>query len=280
MREYLRSHFGGRLDRSSFLLSGVSRHGDEVLTWPEIILLSASFIAVLIFACVGIQRWVWLDEGNSVLIALRGPGGIVSSLAVDNNLPFYYFFLWIWTSLFGISEIALRVPSVFFYLVTCGLVYVLTHCVCQSRLAGTYAFLYFACSSQAIHQAQKIRMYSLLGCLSALSVLLWFILFQDKRNTRLLYFVYIVVNAIGFLTHVYFFFVIAAEICACVAWLEWKQVRRMAISVVISGSIFGILWGRIFWAQVHSPAGDWNPRLGYELLRAFFFRSTADGAPC
>jgi hypothetical protein len=268
--QYLRSHLGDRLDRISFRASGVNR-GDEVLNRLEIILFVASLIAVVIFACVGIRRWVWLDEGNSVLIALRGPHGIVRSLVVENNLPFYYFLLWIWTSLFGISEIAVRIPSVFFYLLTGGLVYLLALRVCRSRLAGMYAFLFFACSLQAIHQAQKIRMYSLLGCLSALSVLLWFLLFQGRRNSGHLYFLYTVVNTIGFLTHVYFFFVIAAEICACVAWLEWKQVRRMACSILISASVFGLLWGRIFWTQFHSPAGNWTPRLGYKLFRGFLY---------
>jgi uncharacterized membrane protein len=269
VEEYLRSHLGGRVDRSSFRANGVNG-GDAVLTRLEIILFSASLIAVLIFACVGLRRWVWLDEGNSVLIALRGPHGIVRSLAADNNLPFYYFLLWIWTSLFGISEIALRVPSVVFYLLTCGLVYLLALRVCRSRLAGLYAFLFFACSLQAIHQAQKIRMYSLLGCLSALSVLLWFVLFQERRTSGRLYLLYTVVNTIGFLTHVYFFFVIAAQMCACVLWLERDQVRRMACSVVISASVFALLWGRIFWTQFSQPSGQLDSPFWIQASSYFF----------
>jgi hypothetical protein len=89
MGTHLGSHSGDSLECNPLPSGEENWHPDEVLSRQEVILLSASFIAVLIFACVGIQRWVWLDEANSVLIALRGPRGIVSSLAVDNNLPCY-----------------------------------------------------------------------------------------------------------------------------------------------------------------------------------------------
>src|SRR5437763_16848778 len=66
-------------------LARVTRHDEEELTRLEMFLVSASFIAVLTLVCVGIQRWAWLDEGHSWLIALQGPVEVVTRVTVDHT---------------------------------------------------------------------------------------------------------------------------------------------------------------------------------------------------
>jgi mannosyltransferase len=90
-----------------------SRAVDSVERW----LLPAGVAAALILGIVGIGRFLRLDEANSVIIASSGFSRLLEYLRNDNNLPFYYLLLHIWIRLAGISEWAVHLPSVVFYLV-------------------------------------------------------------------------------------------------------------------------------------------------------------------
>src|SRR5579862_6790896 len=79
----------------------------------------ALFVALLAFAllvgAIGIQRPLFVDEAYSVLTASDSLSGVIADLRNDNSLPVYYLLLHGWIACFGISEIATRVPSIFFY---------------------------------------------------------------------------------------------------------------------------------------------------------------------
>ena len=44
---------------------------------------------------------LWLDEANSVLIAIGGPSDIIDRLSRDGNPPLFYMLLHVWMRAFG-----------------------------------------------------------------------------------------------------------------------------------------------------------------------------------
>ncbi len=219
-----------------------------------------ALIAAGVFIAAGIGRSVWLDEANAVLIASHGFSGIVDSLSRDNNLPVYYFLLSVWMRLFGDSEIALRALSAVFYLGGCGAAYVLGKRLTGGRRVGLYCALFYECSTLAVRQAQNIRMYAMLGMLSALSVWCFLRIFRDKDYSGRAWIWFLTLNAMGLLTHVWFVFVLAGQFAAAAIFAR-KQLGRFLLGVAGAAVPFGLLWGRLFWGQLHNGATGWMPRL-------------------
>jgi len=210
-------------------------------------------------------RPIWLDEANSALIAGREIGGIAEALSRDNNLPLYYFVLHAWMRVFGNSEIALRSLSAVFYLGGCLAVFAMARRFTGQRRAGWYAALFYESSALAVRQAQNVRMYSLLGLLSALSTWCWLRVFRDRERSGRAWMWFFVVNALGLLTHVWFVFVLIGQAAATVLF-ERRQIWRFLLSAAGSTLPFVVLWGRVFWEQLHNGATGWMPRLQPTLL--------------
>jgi hypothetical protein len=234
----------------------------------ERILWWGTAISAILFIVIGIDRSIWLDEANSALIASGNMHSIVDSLRRDNNLPAYYFLLWGWMKAFGDSEAALRGLSAICYLGGVGVAYAIGREVFEDRRAAGYATLFYVMSSLAVRQAQNVRMYSLLGLVSGASTLLFLRLLRESRGRRSWY-LYIAVNALGLLTHVWFGFVLAGQLAA-VALYKRKLWPRIAGAVILSGLPFGLLWGTSFWMQLHNGATDWMRFRLWFLGDAFF----------
>lgn len=233
-----------------------TRVQSEELTAADRLLAVWAVLAVAVFLFVGIGRPVWLDEANSILISSRGPAGIVDSLRQDNNLPVFYLLLWGWMQMFGDSEIALRLLTGAFYVGGFLAAGALAYAIFQRKRAALYGSVFYLASVQAIHQAQNIRMYSLLGMFAGVSTLAFVRLARDP-GTRRLWAFYIAWNTLGLFTHVWFGFVIAAQVAAAGVWkCRFNAFLRAA---VVPALTFAALWGPIFWAQLHNGATAWMP---------------------
>ena len=234
-------------------------------TYPERLLFAAAIASVVVFTVVGIGRPVWLDEANSVLIASRGFAGIPDFLVRDNNLPCYYFLLSLWMRIFGDSELALRVLSALFYLGGCATAFRLGKRLTRDSRAACYSAFFYASSALAILQAQNIRMYSLLGMLSGLSILAFVRTFRDGDDSWRARSLFFVANTIGLLTHVWFVFVLAAQFVAVLIF-ERKRAWRFTLDAAVCGGAFVAIWGPRFLAQLHNGATNWMPPLSPALV--------------
>jgi hypothetical protein len=240
-----------------------SRAVDSLERW----LLPAGVAAALILGIVGIGRFLRLDEANSVIIASSGFSRLLEYLRNDNNLPFYYLLLHVWIRLAGISEWAVHLPSVVFYLVAIVVVYQLGWEVLQDKKAALYSGFFYLVSSQAVYQAQKTRMYSLLGLLAALSTLLMFrVWWRDTASKRDWVF-YVLVNAVGTFVHVWYFFLLPAHTLAGLIFKP-KMLRSLAAAQCAAVVPFLVLWARYLPRQAKIGAVDWMPH-----VRARFFVS-------
>jgi mannosyltransferase len=228
--------------------------------YPERMLAAAALIGIVVLLAVGINRPVWLDEANSVLIAGRGFQGIVDSLRRENNLPGYYFLLSLWMRLFGDSEIALRSLSALFYLSGAGAAAALGKRLSGEMRCGWYSGFFYILSPLAVRNAQNIRMYALLGLLSGLSILAFLKLFADKDRSLRTWIGFVAVTAVGLLTHVWFGFVVVGQFLALLVW-ERSEARRFAIAAAVAAAPLAVWWGPYLIEQSRDGATDWMARL-------------------
>lgn len=110
-------------------------------------------IVGLVLRLISINQSLWLDEATTALVARMPVGDIFSKfLPGDFHPPIYYLILNGWVSLFGSSEIALRIPSILFGLLTIYIVY---------KIAGKIPAILLTTSGLHIYYSQEARMYAL-----------------------------------------------------------------------------------------------------------------------
>jgi len=174
---------------------------------------------VLRFYGLGTEN-LWLDEALSWQQAILPVAELMRSVAADVHPPVYALMLHFITSVFGDSEWVMRALSAI-----CGAASVwLTWLVCR-RLAtdrtAVIASLLCAVSLFNIQYAQEARMYTLMGCLALLSMLLLIEISaagfthsgsnQKTRPTGSLFFGYLLATCLLLYTHVYGLFIVLAQ---------------------------------------------------------------------
>lgn len=82
-------------------------------------------VIAFLIRLIALNQSLWLDEATTAEVVKRYDYlGIITDFSVrDFHPPFYYLFMKFWTDIFGHGEIALRMPSVIFSLLTGWLVY-------------------------------------------------------------------------------------------------------------------------------------------------------------
>ena len=112
---------------------------------------------------------LWGDEAATVSAISRSTPQLLEMLTVrDISLGAYYLLLQAWTGLAGMSEIALRIPSVVGVAGAAGLVAVLG-AKCYSRAAGLATGLIFATFPSIVMVAHDARPYGLVIFFASLS---------------------------------------------------------------------------------------------------------------
>ena len=113
---------------------------------------------------------LWYDEGVTAMLARLGPGELARWTANDIQPPLYYLQMAAWSALAGVSEFALRFPSVFWGVLAVPLLARLA-----LRLAGRRPALLAALLATLhpllLYYSQEARMYSLLVALVILLAL-------------------------------------------------------------------------------------------------------------
>ena len=132
-----------------------------------------------IFRLISINQSLWLDEATSALVAKMSVADIFSKfLPGDFHPSLYYLFLKGWVALFGMGEVALRIPSVIFGVATIYATYLVAAKLFNRRV-GLISSSLMATSGLAVYYSQEARMYSLAAFLVGFLVYLFL---EKKRN--------------------------------------------------------------------------------------------------
>ena len=136
---------------------------------------------------IGLDQSFWLDESIGVIeVSKHGINGLLTQfLGVDNHPPLYYLFLDIWSSVFGYSEVSVRMLTVLFGV---GTVYV-TYLICRELLPKEKNFAIITClllatSQFHIYYSQEARMYSQAAFFASLAIYLFLKLLENTKNKQ------------------------------------------------------------------------------------------------
>ena len=131
----------------------------------------------LLLRLISINQSLWLDEATTALAAKMPLADIFTKfLPGDFHPPLYYLLMKGWGSLFGLSEISLRTPSVIFGILTIYFIYLIAKKIFDTKTARIASIL-AATSGLLIYYSQEARMYSLAAFLATLL----FYLFLEKK---------------------------------------------------------------------------------------------------
>ncbi len=123
-------------------------------------MLVLALLLAFLVRLIALNQSLWLDEATTARVLQQFNFlQIVSQFApYDFHPPLYYLFLKLWTSFFGYSEIALRMPSVLFSLGAGWFVY-LIGAKLKNEKAGLWAVVFFLFNPLIVYYSQEARMY-------------------------------------------------------------------------------------------------------------------------
>jgi 4-amino-4-deoxy-L-arabinose transferase-like glycosyltransferase len=128
----------------------------------------------------------WYDEIISIKSALLDFGHIKHQADWDKNPPFYYYCLWIWLKITGISEFKARLLSVLFSSVSASLVFVLAKKY-FNYITAISAALIFTFHNFSYEYSHEARCYSLVLMLVLISTIIYFKLIESPSYLNIFF---------------------------------------------------------------------------------------------
>jgi len=202
---------------------------------------------------IALNQSLWLDEAISANVVKNNSyREIVTNFSVnDFHPPLYYLVLKGWTSLFGYSEVSLRMPSVIFSLITIYVVYLMA----GPAAAGLTGF-----NPLLIYYSQEARMYSMVTLFITLAII-----FLKKKK----YFLVSLFLGLGFMTFYGSVFLTAAIGAYLFTKRKFKELAIVGIGLL---AVLGILWPLLDEQMVNSKemllaVKNWSLVLGKANLK-------------
>lgn len=153
--------------------------------------------AAIALATIG-RSSIWFDEAFSAYIIRFNFAEIWQYTSMDVHPPLYYWFLKLWSVVFGNSDIALRSMSVLFG----GIAVVFGYLLLRrsfGRTAGIYGLLAIVVSPMLIRYSQEMRMYTMVLAIGLAAT--YVLTLAVERGGRKLWVLYGVLLALGMWTH-------------------------------------------------------------------------------
>lgn len=198
---------GSRLDR-------VVARGLRLLERPEapyLVLLGGFMLAGSYLRLNGLgAQSLWFDEADVVMQAQGSAWSLLRNIgAAGQNGPLYTLFLHVWTALFGVSEVAVRLPSALASIATIPLIYAVGRALHGPKL-GLYTAGVITVAPYQQWYAQEAKMYALVVCATLASTYLFLLALRTDR--RALWIAYIIVTTLALYLHVTAVLVLAAQL--------------------------------------------------------------------
>ncbi len=148
------------------------------------------FGAAFLIRLISLNQSLWLDEAITAKVVRQFSLFQISSLfsPADFHPPLYYIVMKMWNSIFGYSEIALRMPSVIFSLLTGHAVFLIGTRM-KNQKFGLWAAALYLFNPLAIYYSQEARMYSMVTFLLTFALYFWLEIMhrpEEKKRPLLL----------------------------------------------------------------------------------------------
>jgi hypothetical protein len=192
--------------------------------------------AILRFSTLHVQSF-WFDEAVTVQLVRGSFGHMLSSIGgSESTPPLYYAFAWVWSRVFGHSEVGLRSLSALAGTLFVPVAYAAGKELASRRVAVVIAAL-AAFNPLLIWYSQEARSYSLLVLFAGMSFWLFARLAREQSDRTLA--LWTVVSALAIATHYFAAFVVVPE----AAWLilRARDRRRPALATVALVAVGGAL---------------------------------------
>lgn len=143
------------------------------------------FGAAFLIRLMALNQSLWLDEAITAKVVRQFSLFQISSLfsPADFHPPLYYIIMKMWTALFGYSEIALRMPSVIFSLLTGHAIFLIGTRL-KNQKFGLWAAVLYLFNPLVIYYSQEARMYSMVTCLLTFALYFWLEIMHHQEEKK------------------------------------------------------------------------------------------------
>ncbi|HET8632254.1 MAG TPA: glycosyltransferase family 39 protein [Thermomicrobiales bacterium] len=191
---------------------------------PYLLLLAGLVLAgaALRLDNLGVQS-LWFDEADVVTQSRAGLGALLRNfVTAGQNGPLYVLFLHAWTAVFGIGEVAVRLPSALAGIATIPLIYLLGRALHGPKL-GLAAALVMAVAPYQTWYGQEAKMYALVVLAAVATTLLFLRALRTDRPAD--WVAYAVATTVGLYLHVAMALILLAQ-AAYFALVRGARPRR------------------------------------------------------
>ncbi|MCC8145881.1 MAG: hypothetical protein LIO93_05465 [Bacteroidales bacterium] len=212
-------------------------------------------IAVLIALTFSINKSsIWIDEmltyqvmhGKSFSEMLSS---VWNSHNANGGMPLYFVFEWMWTQLFGYTEIGLRslnIPFAIIYLI------VSWYMICKIKAPSWFCVLFFF-NPLFIYYMNEARPYIMLLCIGSIyTYLLFYRNLNDYKTLFWLHFTFL----IGLLTHMMFGFIILMYLVECIRLIRLRKLDFKKHLSVLGGFAIPYIVILYHYMKVMTGAGE------------------------
>ena len=186
--------------------------------WPWVAV-GAAAVTLLLALAQGIGQSVWFDESYSIMLAQQPIGEMIRLTGLDAHPPGYYMYLKGWGSLFGWSELSLRLSSALLGALAVGVMVVLIRRLFSSRVA-VLAAPFLVLAPFMTRYDYEVRMYALVALIGAVATL---VLLQARKTGAIRWWLgYTLLVVAG----MYTLYMSAVFWVAHVVWLVYQSARH------------------------------------------------------
>lgn len=164
---------------------------------------------------------LWLDETLTFWVVQDGLAEAIDRAVHYQPQPAYYILIWFWTQIAGVSEIALRIPSLLAALAACAALAKLGASLTRDRETGLLAAVVFATSWNVFRESVDARPY-MIGVVVLLCMALCLIRWIEEGRWRDAWFCGLLAAV---LPSLHLFFVLTFPAFALYLLLRWRQGR-------------------------------------------------------
>ena len=143
------------------------------------------FGTAFLIRLISLNQSLWLDEAITAKVVRQFSLFQIPSLfsPADFHPPLYYIVMKMWTGIFGYSEVALRIPSVIFSLLTGHAVFLIGTRL-KNQKFGLWAAALYLFNPLVIYYSQEARMYSMVTFLLTFALYFWLEIMHNQEEKK------------------------------------------------------------------------------------------------